>query len=171
MRTICISICLIGLLVVGGCEVVYHYDYIVENKTDHVIRIEGYDRFDFATSEGGIKMELNENDLSPVDIIDIDPHSKYSVTKGKGFHADPQGPFSVREIDSVNIIFNNQKILVLYCNDRSSLRDCELERNIMDFEREYERKKIGRSSGQNEYSFTYNITEEDYNNATQIDVE
>ena len=41
----------------------------------------------------------------------------------------------------------------------------------MDFhnEQDFIKRKKGKSSGQQEYSFTYTITEKDYNNAMEIE--
>ena len=167
MRTKFFNVIIALLLAMGSCETVYYYQYIVENQTDHLIRIEGYHRFDIGYSKDGIIKTRNENLLSTVEIITIKPHSKYSVFKGLGFHSEPQGIFNNANIDSVNIIFNSQKILVQYCNEES-LRYCDIERNIMGIESEYVRRKIGRSSGEKEYSFIYTITEADYNNALPI---
>jgi hypothetical protein len=168
MRTIFSTVCITLLLTMVSCEKVYYHQYVVQNKTDYSIRIEGYHRFDIGYSKDGRIKTRNENLLSTVEIIDIKPNSEYAVFKGLGFHAEPQGIFSNADIDSVNIIFNTQKILVQYCNEES-LRGCDIERNIMGIESEYVRRKIGRSSGEIEYSFTYTITETDYNNALPIE--
>lgn len=170
MRTKYFTVIIALLLAMGSCETVYYYQYIIENQTDHLIRIEGYHRFDIGYSKDGIIKTRNENLLNTVEIIEIKPHSNYSVFKGLGFHSESQGIFSNANIDSVNIIFNSQKILVQYCNEES-LRSCIIERNIMNIEDEYEKIKTGRSSGEKEYSFTYIITEADYINALPIEAE
>ena len=156
---------LILILVVIGtisCEKEYVYEYVIENKTDFDVTIEGYDRFDIQ----GVKIaSYSENG----EFLSIPPQSNYSVIKARGFHAEPVGVFSTTDIDSVNIIFDDEKIIKQFCN-KATLRSCEIERNIMGYETSsYVRTKFGRSSGENEYRFTYTITEDDYNNAVPIE--
>lgn len=152
---------LIILFFLVGCEKVYYWEYVILNETNYVITIKGYDRF-----------ELNNKrftDISDsVETIVIQPFQKYAIIRARGFQADPLGIFENMGIDSVNIIFSNEKILVQQCNE-SSLIDCEsITKNITDYNNEYKKEKTGRSSGENEFRFTYFITEEDYNNAVAI---
>jgi hypothetical protein len=174
MRTLFFAVCITLLLTMTSCEKAGYNQYVVQNGTDHSIRIEGYDRFQFVYSNGvQTSTKTRKKDFkSTVEIIAIKPHDAYVVFKGTGFHGEPQGIFSYPdEIDSVNIIFNNQKILVQYCDEESlkSINFCDIERNIMNNEIEYEKTKIGRSSSEIEYNFTYTITEADYNNALPIE--
>lgn len=170
MKYIYITFGIILLLSLGACETVYYYEYSIENETNHSIRIEGYDRFGIVYSNDGLTYTKtrNEDYLSEVEIINISPNSNYSVFKGLGFVGEGQGIFGNVDIDSVNIIFNDQKALVQYC-DEESLRNCYFERNLMNIDTEYEKVKTGRSSGEIEYSFTYTLTETDYANAVPLE--
>lgn len=166
-----ITLSTILLLGLGACETVYYYEYSIENETNHSIRIESYDRFEIVYSNDGLTYNKtrNENYLSEVEIINIDPNSNYSVFKGLGFVGEGQGVFGNVDIDSVSIVFNNEKFSIQYC-DEESLRTCYFERNIMDINNEYEKVKTGRSSGEIEYRFTYTITEADYEKAVPFEV-
>lgn len=170
MKYIFITLSTILLLGLGACETVYYYEYSIENETNHSIRIESYDRFEIIYSNDGLTYTKtrNEDYLSVVEIININPNSNYSVFKGLGFVGEGQGIFGNVDIDSVNIIFDDQKALVQYC-DEESLRNCYFERNIMDLDTEYEKVKTGRSSGEIEYRFTYTITEADYEKAVPFE--
>ena len=170
MKKIFITLSAILLLGLNACETVYYYEYSIENETNYSIKIEGYDRFEIVYSNDGLTNTKTRNNdyLTEVEIINIQPNSNYSVFKGLGFVAEGQGVFGNVGIDSVNIIFDNQKALVQYC-DEESLRNCYFERNIMNIDTEYERVETGRSSGEIEYSFTYTITVADYERAVPFE--
>jgi len=137
------------------CEPMYCNTYVVRNETSHSIKIQAYSRFDDADY------------LQKSERIYIAPNSSYTAVKQAGSHADTEGVFIRFEIDSVSISFDNMKVIVQYC-EKGLLRYCDVERNIMNFELEYDKKFIGKSSGHNEYQFTYIITEKDYENALTI---
>lgn len=145
---------LIFLLFIG-CEPMYCNKYVVRNETSHSIKIQAYSRI------GDVDY------LQKSERIYIAPNSSYTAVKQSGYHADPEGIFLQYEIDSVSISFDSTKVMVQYC-ENGLLRFCDIERNIMNIESEYAAKKIGRSSGHNEYQFTYTITEKDYENAISI---
>lgn len=155
-------ILMLMVVAIVGCEKEYVYEYVIENETGFDVTIEGYDRID-------IQGLMIDNFLENAEFITVSPHSNYSVIKEMGFHAEPVGVFNTTDIDSVNIIFNDKKIIKQFC-DKATLRSCEIERNIMGYETSsYIRTRIGRSSGEKEYRFTYTITEQDYNNAIPIE--
>lgn len=159
---------LLFILIFSGCEKIYYYEYVIKNETNNYIKIVGYDRFEFIYTQNETIIKRNSDLLLESESISIDPHSQYSVIKTRGFHAEPEGIFSDIHIDSVNIIFNNNRILTQFCDSYPSLRTCNVKRNIMGYDSEYKREKVGRSSREKEYRFTYTITEEDYNNAIPI---
>lgn len=152
-----------ALILIQGCEKEYHWQYIIINETDFMIRIEGYDRINIANNG------MNENIEHTVEIINISPNQEYSLTRARGYHPDPIGIFENMGIDSVNIYFDEEKVTTQFCDNETSLQSCIIERNINGYETDYEKVKIGRSSGENEYRYTYTITEEDYNNAEPIE--
>lgn len=137
------------------CEPSYYNKYVVRNETSHSIKIQAYNRF--ADEDYQIKPER----------INIAPNSSYTAIKQAGYHAEPEGIFIRYEIDSVSISFDNIKVMVQFC-DNGLLNDCDIERNIMNVELEYDKKLTGKSSGHNEYQFTYTITNEDYESAAYI---
>ncbi len=89
--------------------------------------------------------------------------------KGSGYHGEYQGVFTMG-VDSVVINFNNERNIIQSC----ALEDgagCNFDRNIMNSgnEQDFIKRKRGKESGHQQYSFTYTITEEDYNNAVPIE--
>lgn len=150
------TILFLALFLVQSCiiETEYTNQYVLQNETLHSIKIQAYYRRDSAY------LEKSER-------IFIPPNGSYTVDKQTGYHREPLGVFNRWEIDSISIIFDNEKLLVQSC-DSGSLSFCKMERNLMDFDSEYEVKKIGRSSGENEYRFTYTFTEKDYEKAVNI---
>ena len=149
------------LLLLSSCEKEYYYEYVVKNNTAYDVSIEGYNRID-------ISNQRIPDSKSTLEIIDIKPFSSYRILKARGFHPDPVGIFNSDEIDSVNIFFNKEKIIVQSC-DEPDCRFSDIERNIMGYDSEYEKVKTGRSSGEKEYRFTYTITEDDYNRAVSVE--
>ncbi len=147
-------------ILICGCEKEYYWEYVIQNETNTNVLIKGFDRFDW---NGNRLSNYNKS----IESIEIEPYESFSVRRALGFQPDTEGIFEDFEIDSVNIIFDNEKVIVQFCNEYS-LRVCELERNIVAYETEYVRKKTGRSSNENEYRFTYTLTEEDYNNAVPM---
>ncbi len=149
------------MIMLYSCEKEYYWEYVIQNETNSEILIEGFDRFDW-------KGNRLINYSNPLEEIDIKPDQNFSVRRGRGLDNEPLGIFENFEIDSVNIIFDNKKIIIQVC-DEHALSICDFERNILAYDTEYKREKTGRSSGENEYRFIYTITEEDYNNAVPIE--
>lgn len=145
-----------------GCEKQYFWSYVVINETDHKIVISGYDRIDM----NNIRFDSPDSSLEQ---ITIQPFGQFEILRTRGIGGDPLGIFDNMGIDSVAILFNNEKMLVQKCDEPSLIFCNSVPRNITDYENVYERVKTGRSSGENEYRFTYTITEEDYNNALPIE--
>jgi len=139
-----------------SCEKSWYHEYVIINDTDYNVTISAYD-----------------TDVNPTfnsDVITINPGSSYSVLKGNGLNADYHGVFTIGEIDSVVIIFNNERSIIQTCNFEYG-DACKFDRNIMDYnnESDFVKTKKGKSQGKQEYRFTYTITEEDYNNAVPIE--
>lgn len=153
---------IISILLLTSCEKEYYWEYEIKNETNHNISITCYDRYNL----NNIRYE---NIFSLAECINIEPNKNWSVIRLRGFQPDPSGIFENWEIDSVNIVFDNQKVIVQFCNEYNFLELCPIERNITAYDTEYKKVKTGRRSGENEYRFTYTITEEDYNNAVEIE--
>ena len=153
---------IIILIFLMGCEKEYNWEYVILNETSYTITIKGFDRID-----------LNDRRLTEIngsaETIVIQPFQKYEITRARGLHGDPLGVFENMGIDSVSIIFNIEKILIQQCDEPSLTVCSNIIKNVTDYDNEYKKEKTGRSSGENEYRFTYTITEEDYNNAVPIE--
>ena len=155
------KIILLILFTLSSCEPVYYYEYVVKNETGRSVKIEGFDRINTSY----------DIEMDDVETIYIEANSFYSISKQMGYHAEFPGIFQSVQIDSVNIMFDNEKQIVQSCN-QPELRICldEVYRNIMNFESgDYVIEKTGRSSGKIEYRYTYTLTEEDYERAVFID--
>lgn len=86
-----------------SCEVSSEIEYTIFNQTDRTVKILGFDR-DFDNPENSAKAEQ----------IIIEPNSSFSVTKLAGFeNTSSERFYSIQGVDSVKVIFNNEKILVL----------------------------------------------------------
>ena len=146
---------IIGLIILlSGCLKVYNDTYTVVNNTNKHIKIKGF------------AVELSKKNQWGIlynETIDIQPSSKFTILKGKGENSQPRGIFLVNDIDSVNIIFDNTRIIKYRCNKSYGLGSCDDMRNILNFNKYYEQVK-----GEHESTFTYTITEEDYELADTI---
>lgn len=136
------------LFVLTGCEKVWTVEQIIKNSTWHDIKIETY-------------YEGKERE-----VITIAPNKSYTKTSIKEpRNTDDMFILQTWWIDSVNIIFDNKKIIIQSCNN-SSLMSCpDVDRNIFRLGYEYDREEMGTRS----IRYTYTITEEDYNNAVPIE--
>jgi hypothetical protein len=146
-----------GVLIVllASCEKTWYDEFVIVNSTNHQVLIDAYDT--------DIESELIHES------INIAPKGNYSIFKGNGFHGDIPGIFKDDEIDSVRIVFDNNKVIIQSCDYPSGVA-CEFSRNIMNFnnKEDYIVTKRGKSQGIQQYRYTYTITEEDYSNAVPI---
>ncbi len=136
-----------------GCKD-YQDTYVVNNKTDKNIQIEGF----------AVKWSKLTN-RSPIynELIEIQPNSKYIIKKGKGESWEPHGIFKVEDIDSVLIIFNNERLISYSCNSINGVNLCNDTRNILFYQKYYEN-----NCGEHECTYIYTITDEDYDSAVKI---
>ena len=154
MRNIIIGIILSFFFV--SCETIFYNSYIIQNSTSHRIEINGFYNVQSASSGTNI----------PENII-IEPNSEYRIFKEAGWHSEHQGIFKSSEVDSITIVFDSEKIISYTCSALDSI-SCTGKYNLMNSEENYIKKQTGKSSGKNEYSFTYTFYEEDYENAKWI---
>ena len=140
--------CIALFAVLSGCLKVYDNTYTVVNNTSKQVKITGFD----LKYKWGIYSET----------IDIHPNSKFTIQKSNETR-QPQGIFVVEWIDSVNIIFDNARIIKYRCNIAQGQDLCDDKRNILNYYKYYEQVK-----GEHESTFTYTITEEDYELADTI---
>jgi len=126
--------------------------YIIENETTLRVIVYGY------------AVRWSEEMHNPVlysESIEIQPSSEYRIVRKTGENEEPQGIFEfVIGIDSVIISFNDEKFIRYTCNFFNDVRLCNDRRNILNYEKYY----LEDCSG-NDCSFTYSITEEDYQKA------
>ncbi len=81
----------------GGSEVTY----TMFNETDKTVKVLGFD-----------KSVIGVNGLA--EPITINPNSSFKVTRMTGFeNTTIQRFYSIQGVDSVRIVFNNEKVLVL----------------------------------------------------------
>lgn len=77
-------------------------DFTLFNQTDKTVKIQGFDT------------ELDINNIGKAEPIIINPNSKFSVTRFTGLGSNTSFRFySIIGVDSVRIIFNNEKVLGL----------------------------------------------------------
>jgi len=145
------------VIIASGCETIWYNEFEIVNTTDHEIVITAYD-----------VNGLSADKINYLEKIEINAHSSYSVLKTYGFHAEEPGVFVSEEVDSVIIDFDDEMRITQVCNQILGSQ-CDFDRNIMNYNNSYEIVKTGKSSGQDEFRYTYIITEEDYNNATAIE--
>ena len=144
----CILICAL-LLSFIACHKISDVDMVIKNNTNKNIQIEA-----FYEKE---KMEVIA--IKPFDSY-IRP-LRYSPEDGPALRV-----FKTDLIDSVNIIFDNEKIIIQSCKESNILDYCwDVERNILDYNQYYNYEDLGRKN----YKYTYTITKEDYNNAVLIE--
>ncbi len=140
------------LVLLASCERTWYQEFVVINDTNHQVLIDAYD----TDVESGLIHESFE----------IAPKGNYSIFKGTGFHPDVPGIFKDGEIDSVRIVFNNNKVIIQRCDARAGAA-CEFSRNIMNYNNRQDYTVT--KQGNNRYKYTYIITEEDYDNAVPKD--
>lgn len=153
-----IFICLISILI-SSCETEFSHVYVISNETSYLIKIIGFDK---------IQTSIQETDSMYYETIEIAPNSKFQVFKQAGYHSQTQGVFEAPEIDSIEILFDKKRRITFSCNKPSG-RSCAGKYNLMNIEENYEKTKIGKSSGKDEYSFTYTFTKDDFENASAIE--
>lgn len=139
------------LFILSGCLKTYNDTYTVVNDTNKQVKING---FAVEASKGGFL--YNET-------INIAPNSKFTILKGLGENSQPRGIFQVNGIDSVIILFANTKIIKYKCNRKQGQGVCDDMRNILNYNKYYEQVE-----GEHEWTYTYTITEADYELADTI---
>lgn len=134
-----------------------HVEVIVENTTEHDIKIKAYFTEDVYGSS---------NEEVRAEILSIQPYANY--IRAQDYHPEDSRYYYLfleQVIDSVYIIFDDEKRIVQSCKDYELGMCGELvERNILAIGIFYDREDISRK----EYHFTYQITQEDYDRAKPI---
>ncbi len=133
MRNIII---IIVILLISSCGKGSFTTYELINETGYGLVIEGY-------SHRGVS-----DIILAAEKMFLEENSTISFQRAKGEVTDERGFFSIPAIDSVRIIFDYNKLLVLSC-PRITNRNCH---SIFNY-------------------FVAKITEEDYNNAVNINTD
>lgn len=154
------------ILILTGCQGYWYVEVIVENTTGHNIKIEGFYTQVVFTEEisEGVYEGFYEEVRS--EVISIQPYDNY--IQPQNFHPEDSRYYYLfleEPIDSVYIIFDDERIIVQSCEEYELGLCGELvERNILAIGLYYAREDIDRK----EYHFTYQITDEDYDRALPI---
>lgn len=135
------------LIIFTGCEKVWTVEQIIENSTGHDIMIKTYD-------QQGRELEA----------VTIAPNKSYTQTSIKEPRNTDDFFLLKYWADSVNIIFDNEKLIIQ--TSSYSLINCPytIDRNIMCLN-EYEKEDMGTHS----IRYTYTITEADYERAVPFE--
>lgn len=149
------------LIFISSCtkETQFSNLYVIRNETSHNIEITGYD----VIGDDNVR---NTNDFYS-ETIKINANSSFEVYRQAGYHSETQSIFSVYDIDSLVIKFDTAKQILYSCDSTMGFY-CSGKYNLMNIEENYEKKKIGKSSGKDEYSYTYTFTQKDYEHASII---
>lgn len=144
------------MIIFCSCDPIWFNEYKIVNNTEYNVEIKAFD----TDNDSNLKNET----------IKIEPYSAYSILKADGQSSDFQGVFDNPAVDSVTITFADKRVIIQSCEANYGTA-CTFPRNIMNYNNEsnYVKTKRGRSQGHKEYTYTYTITEEDYNNAVPID--
>lgn len=149
-----IIFCLLISCSIISCETIFQHTYVIKNQTSHRIEIKGYDRVEYI----GV---INDTVKYTSEIINIEPNSEYRNIQEAGYHSENQGIFDTWGIDSITIVFDSKKIITYACNQPDGTV-CPDKYNLMNRDCNYTKRKTGRASRRNEYTYTYTITEDDY---------
>ncbi|WP_340111656.1 hypothetical protein [Maribellus mangrovi] len=144
------TIILVILFAFSACQKLSYYEIIVENITEHDIVIEAFHEKE---KQEEIILKAFES-YTNSQYIDIEGGPDFSL-------------FQAYLIDSVNIIFDSEKIIIQSCGEPELSACWDVQRNILAYGEgeSYEYTEFGHKK----YRYTYLITEEDYNNALPIE--
>jgi hypothetical protein len=150
---------LIGFTLVS-CETEFNNTYIIKNDTKYRIKIKGFDKI-------GAYSKLNDTTMINSEEIMIEPFGEYKTIKSAGYHSETQGIFNSAEIDSLSISFDNIKQITYSCK-QPTIFECEGKYNLVNYKANYKVEKTGKSSGKDEYTYSYSFKEIDYSLADSI---
>lgn len=160
MKKIIIQFSILAIVILfTSCNKTWYDDWVILNDTEYLVAVYAYDTD-------------REDDLFDDSFV-IQPNSEHKVLKGnRGRYWDPPGIFNW-EVDSVAIIFDNERIIIQTCDYEAGddgLRygvACHFPRNIMDHDNreDYIKTDINRNS----YRFTYTLTQADYERAVALE--
>ncbi len=142
------------LIMLTSCETEFSNTHVIKNTTKHKILVTGYDKT-------GASSVLNDSATMYTESISIDPYSEVKKIKRAGWHSESQSIFDSFEVDSLTIVFDNLKIITYGCSYPTGI-SCTGKYNLMNYEENFEKVKTGKSSGKDEYTYTYVLNESDF---------
>jgi len=153
----------ISLLILTSCEKEFRNTYIVKNESDYTLNITAYDI-------NVLSKDSIEKDSTKIytEIYKILSKAELIKIKNAGYGWEPQGIFEDTKVDSISIVFDSLRIITFAC-EKPSGSSCTGEYNLMDYENNFEKVKSGRSSGVDEYTYTFVFTNEDFEKALVIE--
>ena len=148
------------LIMLTSCETEFSNTYIIKNTTNHKILVTGYDKI-------GATSVLNDSATMYTESISIDAYSEVKKIKPAGYHSEVQSIFDSSEVDSLTIVFDNLKIITFSCSYPTGM-SCTGKYNLMNYMENFEKVKTGKSSGKDEYTYTYVLNESDFEAAQPL---
>jgi len=148
------------ILFFASCETEFSNTYVIKNTTNHTIEIAVYDRI-------GFDSVWIDPQAMYLEKFSIEPNSEFKKIKSAGYHMQIQSIFESYDLDSLSIIFDSSRKISFACNQPSG-SNCTGKYNLLNHEENYEKEKTGKTSGKDEFTFTYTITEADYELAEPI---
>lgn len=108
--------------------------YTIFNQTDKSVKVLGFDTKNESTEE------IYTQPIK-ADKINISPNSSFKITRVTGIDADiTKVYYSIRGIDSVRVVFNNEKVLVITRTPPNPCNICDADENNQHYitEQDYE---------------------------------
>jgi len=158
MRNVILYLVLLSFTI--SCEITDEdYDtYTIKNQTGKTLVVMAYDKYRYSDT---ILIGIYPSSIS--DSIHIPPLGQYSTKKRTGEDDEPNGYFKSDGVDSVIILFNNEKRIIYVC-DKVISSACFESKNIMNWHK-YSESTCEKNRG---CDYVYNITKEDYIEAELI---
>lgn len=155
MKKLFIQLSILAIVILFTSCTKHSYDeWVILNNTEYLVAVYAYDT-------------NSEDDLNDESFV-IQANSEYKVIKIISPPRDWEFPgiFKYPVIDSVVIIFNNERIIIQTCEYGDGAA-CQFPRNIMDHDNreDYIKTDINRNS----YRFTYTLTQADYERAVPFE--
>jgi hypothetical protein len=143
----------------SSCESSWFDEYVVKNETNHTIQIIAY--FDNQYS-GKLKPEIHN----------IAPQKEVITLKSVGFKAQDGGIFINAFADSIQIIFDNNRVITQSCHKAPLINavGCKIDRNLMRFSNpNYTISSMSYRKGSKRGTrYEYIITEQDYQRSSPL---
>ena len=147
------------IFILNSCETQFSNTFIIKNNSNHKLTIIGFDKIVTNST-------LSDTSVYKEEIV-INKFDEYKVIKSAGYHSENQGIFKSSQIDSLVIIFDNLKKISFSCQ-KPVINYCSGKYNIINYKENYVSTKTGKSSGKDEYTYSFTFDESDYISADSI---